>query len=68
MLEMQERVSETDDSEELLDILSETQHRAESLFASLSQTFARNDLNRASDIVTELSYLDRVLHRTRDKM
>lgn len=68
MLEIQERVSETTDRDELLDILSEITQRKDSLEQALSKAFSEDNVFEASELVTELSYLHRIITNTREKM
>lgn len=68
MLEIQERISETEEREALLDILSETEERKKHLEVSLGEAFFADQLQKASEIVTELSYLDRILDQTKQRL
>lgn len=68
MLEAQERLSETSDRSELMEILSKTVTRKDALESALSDAFSGNNLPRASEIVTELSYLERIVSQTKERM
>ena len=68
MLEIQERLSETSDKTELKEIMSDTAKRKDALETALSTAFSKDDLLRASEIITELSYLDRIIYQITDRM
>ena len=68
MLEVQERIAEASGQEEVADVISETLQRQESLHKELSAVFREGELDRASDIVTQLSYLQRVIENAKEKL
>lgn len=68
MMEIQERVAEIEDKEALQDLLSEIQQRSANLYELLSIAFSKNDLAKVSELITELSYLQRVTLQATEKL
>lgn len=68
MMELQETVSELQSKEELTALLKQVDIRRQGLHNSISTAFNLNNLNMASELVTELSYLERVREQIRNKM
>eukprot|EP00210_Caulerpa_lentillifera_P005282 g5046.t1 len=68
MMELQETVVEMKEKEELQALLDQVDIRRQGLLNSVSNAFTLNDLSMASELVTELSYLERVREQIRDKM
>lgn len=60
MLESQEKVTQISSKEELLEMLKEAQSKETRLLPQLSRAFLTDDIESASKLVHELTYLARL--------